>query len=56
MRCIVIAGLGQLRNLAELCCVLDIAGSQHYPPSWVEATNSLGQVVIGSATPVGASQ
>jgi hypothetical protein len=43
-------------SLAELCCVLEIAGSQHYPPSWVEAPNSLGQVVIGSATPVGASQ
>src|SRR5262249_37825738 len=49
--------LGQtLRSIAELCCVLEFAGSQHYPPSWVEALTSLGQVVIGSATPVGASQ
>jgi hypothetical protein len=31
-------------------------GNRHYPPSWVEALNSLDQVVIGSATPVGASQ
>jgi len=30
--------------------------NQHYPPSWVEATTSLDQVVFGSATPVGASQ
>ncbi len=29
---------------------------QHYPPSWVEAITSLGQVVSGSATPVSASQ
>jgi hypothetical protein len=29
---------------------------QHYPPSWVEATTSLDQVVSGSATPAGASQ
>jgi hypothetical protein len=33
--------------IAELCCVLDIAGNQHYPPSWVEAPISLGQVVMG---------
>ena len=32
------------------------AGNRHYPPSWVEAANSPGQVVIGSATPVSASQ
>ena len=42
--------------IAELCCVLEIAGSQHYPPSWVEASILLELVVIGSATPVGASQ
>ena len=36
--------------------MLDFAGNQHYPPSWVEASTSLDQVVIGSATPVGASQ
>jgi len=45
-----------MRSNAELCCVLAFAGNQHYPPSWVEATTSLDQVVIGSATPVGASQ
>ena len=45
-----------LSSIAELCCVLDFAGNQHYPPSWVEARTSLGQVVNGSATPVGASQ
>src|SRR5262245_52639118 len=44
-------------QIAELCCVLDFCGkTQHYPPSWVEALTSLDQVVIGSATPVGASQ
>ena len=32
------------------------AGNRHYPPSWVEAANSPGPVVIGSATPVSASQ
>ena len=40
----------------ELCCVLEHAGNQHYPPSWVEASTLLGQVVTGSATPVSASQ
>jgi len=45
-----------LLKSVELCCVLDIAGNQHYPPSWVEAENSLDQVVTGSATPVRASQ
>jgi len=29
---------------------------QHYPPSWVEASTSLGRVVSGSATPASASQ
>jgi hypothetical protein len=44
------------RDTVELCCVLGFAGNQHYPPSWVEASNSLDQVVTGSATPVRASQ
>jgi hypothetical protein len=27
---------------AELCCVLDCCGNQHYPPSWVEASTLAG--------------
>jgi len=50
------SGATSSTQIAELCCVLDFAGNQHCPPSWVEALNSLDQVVIGSATPVGASQ
>jgi hypothetical protein len=30
-------GLANRPRTAELCCVLAIAGNQHYPPSWVEA-------------------
>jgi hypothetical protein len=41
---------------AEFRCVLGLREYQHYPPSWVEATTSPGQVVTGSATPAGASQ
>jgi hypothetical protein len=40
----------------ELCCVLDLRENRHCPPSWVEASNSLDQVVTGSATPGRASQ
>ena len=29
-------------STAELCCVLVIAGTQHYPPSWVEALQLAG--------------
>ena len=42
-----VADLGQLRNLAELCCVLDNAGSQHYPPSWVEAQTRWAKWLLG---------
>ena len=46
---------------AALICIAELSacrltGCRHYPPSWVEALPSLGSVVIGSATPVGASQ
>jgi len=52
----IVPGSERDEKTVELCCVLDFAGNQHYPPSWVEASNSLDQVVTGSATPVSASQ
>ena len=46
---------GMLQQPSSAVC-WGLRECQHYPPSWVEATNSPGQVVSGSATPAGASQ
>jgi hypothetical protein len=43
-------------SIAELCCVLEFAGTRRYPPSWVEARILPGACGFGSATPGRASQ
>jgi hypothetical protein len=44
------------KETAELYCVQAFAGILHCPLRWIEAPTSLESVVIGSATPGGASR